>query len=613
MSDQKDAEKGCYKSEEKIALKSAEASNEATVDHEKSAVNGGETVKITDPNEKQADFCGLSKEELQHFANDPFWRKVRLILFIAFWAAWIAMLLAAILIIVVAPKCPERPKLKWWQKSLFYRVCPRTFLDSNGDGNGDFKGLESKIPYIHDEVHSDAIILTPIFKSKYNDLGFDVTALDSLNEEVFGKTEDFKSLIKKAHGKNIKVVLDFVVNNIDKDSGRWTEASKFVSRSSQPSNLESLYKKDSWNKIDNTYYYSTLSADHLDLALEDKDVFSYVETSLKKWLDLGIDGIRIPHSAYLVEGNATITEENRILTEGTYTFLKKISKILNTYDDKVLIADLGKVETSDEQVNKLFESGVNLVDSLNLEYQESQPSSKADLFEKIEKTLNQTDSRWPTWNVGNEDTSRFGNDVAIWQLRSVLSLLLKGTSIVYYGNELAMTNSNIANEKDKYMKRDKFRAPMMWEDTVNGGFTKGKPWLEIEPASISIKCVACQLAAKKAPLKFFQELANIRKEPSFQWGPITLEATENHKVIVFIRQATGFAGYVVIINIDPKHRATINLKQENKQLPDKATVVIATENSEKKVGDEVDLKLAGIPQQSGLVLKWEWKDWNKDE
>lgn len=139
MSDQKDLEKGSYPNEEKIALKDAENCGQATGDHEKSAANGGEAVKIVHPVDKQ-EFCGLSKEELQQFAKDPFWRKVRVILFAGFWVAWMAMLLAAIIIIILAPKCPKRPDMKWWEKSLFYRVCPRTYKDNDGDGNGDFKG-----------------------------------------------------------------------------------------------------------------------------------------------------------------------------------------------------------------------------------------------------------------------------------------------------------------------------------------------------------------------------------------------------------------------------------------------------------------------------------------
>lgn len=90
-------------------------------------------------------FIGLTKEELQEYVNDPFWKRLRWILFILFWAAWIAMFVAAIAIVIGSPSCPPKPVRHWWQKKLSYQIFTKSFRDSNGDGIGDFNGVVEKL------------------------------------------------------------------------------------------------------------------------------------------------------------------------------------------------------------------------------------------------------------------------------------------------------------------------------------------------------------------------------------------------------------------------------------------------------------------------------------
>ena len=102
--------------------------------------NGGADAHVNIGDDGENAFCGLTKEELMKYADDPYWVRVRWILLILFWVAWFGMLAAAIVIIIVAPKCPPRPNEEWWQKSSVCQVYTRSYKDSNGDGIGDLKG-----------------------------------------------------------------------------------------------------------------------------------------------------------------------------------------------------------------------------------------------------------------------------------------------------------------------------------------------------------------------------------------------------------------------------------------------------------------------------------------
>merc|ERR1712018_519203 len=107
-----------------------------------------EMGKEKEKEKEEEGFMGLSKEELMQFANDPFWVKLRCVLFILFWIIWIAMLVVSIVIIIYAPKCPSPEPKEWWQKSPLYKVDIATFKDSNNDNNGDLTGIKSKLDYL---------------------------------------------------------------------------------------------------------------------------------------------------------------------------------------------------------------------------------------------------------------------------------------------------------------------------------------------------------------------------------------------------------------------------------------------------------------------------------
>jgi len=130
--------------DEKNALKnhtddSEHIGNDSTVKF----LNGDKTSEVSVIDKEKTcndEFVGLTKEELMKFASDPFWRRVRIVLMVLFVIVWVVMLAAAIAIIVVAPKCPPRPDLDWWQKTIVYHIHPQSFMASNGQDFGDING-----------------------------------------------------------------------------------------------------------------------------------------------------------------------------------------------------------------------------------------------------------------------------------------------------------------------------------------------------------------------------------------------------------------------------------------------------------------------------------------
>jgi len=163
-----------------------------TVDVEKGGQSGDDGIKPA-----------LTKAELMKYATDPFWVKLRWVLFMLFWFCWTAMLVASIVIIIQAPKCPSPAPKNWWQKRPFYQISVKSFKDSNSDGNGDLNGVLEKADYLANTVGVGSIGLSPIMKDgDYQNV-----------DESLGTLEDFKKLVAGMHEHEIKVILELPSEN----------------------------------------------------------------------------------------------------------------------------------------------------------------------------------------------------------------------------------------------------------------------------------------------------------------------------------------------------------------------------------------------------------------
>lgn len=195
---------------------------------------------------------------------------------------------------------------KWWKESVVYQIYPRSFKDSNGDGIGDINGITSKLDYLK-ELGIDVIWLSPVYKSPNDDNGYDISDYRNIMDE-FGTMEDFDKLLNEAHKRNIKILMDLVVNHTSDEHKWFVESRKsrdnkyrdyYIWREGkdgkEPNNWGSIFGGSAWQYDENTnmYYLHLFSKKQPDLNWENETVRNEIYDMMKWWLDKGIDGFRM--------------------------------------------------------------------------------------------------------------------------------------------------------------------------------------------------------------------------------------------------------------------------------------------------------------------------------
>src|SRR5215211_7982827 len=192
--------------------------------------------------------------------------------------------------------------LKWWQSAVFYQIYPRSFADGNGDGIGDFKGITSKLDYLS-SLGIDAIWLSPHFPSPNWDCGYDISDYANVAPE-YGTLDDFKTFLREAHARNMRVLLDLVLNHTS-DEHAWFVESKssrdnpkadwYVWADAPPNNWQSCFGGEAWTYAPERgqYYYHYFMKQQPDLNWHNPEVKKAMWNAARFWLDMGVDGFRL--------------------------------------------------------------------------------------------------------------------------------------------------------------------------------------------------------------------------------------------------------------------------------------------------------------------------------
>lgn len=488
-------------------------------------------------------------------------------------------------------------KKTWWKESVVYQIYPRSFMDSDNDGIGDIKGITSKLDYLKN-LGIDVIWLSPVFKSPNDDNGYDISDYEDIMDE-FGTMSDFDELLSEAHNRGIKIIMDLVVNHSSDEHKWFVEARKskdnpyrdyYIWRDgkdgSTPNNWDSIFSGSAWeyDEETNQYFLHLFSKKQPDLNWENENLRQAVYSMMKFWLDKGIDGFRMDVCNLFskAEGLPDIGEEG---PEGIYMNGPKIHDYLHEMNKEVLskydIMTVGEtpgvspehardyVGEDRDELNMVFH--FELMDLPNASDKfYKKPYKLTDIKNIFMKWYDGLENiGWNSLFMNNHDqprmVSRFGNDskyrIESAKMLATLIHTFKGTPYIYQGEEIGMTNicfddikkyrdietinyynEKIKNEDEKSLierikitSRDNARTPMQWDDSLNGGFSKSTPWIDVNPNYKQIN-VKESLEDSNSIFNYYKELIKLRhNNDTIVYGDVKLIYPENESIFAYSR------------------------------------------------------------------------------
>ncbi|WML51409.1 alpha-glucosidase [Neobacillus sp. PS3-12] len=376
---------------------------------------------------------------------------------------------------------------KWWKESVVYQVYPRSFMDSNGDGIGDLKGITSKLDYLK-ELGIDVIWICPTYKSPNDDNGYDISDYQDIMDE-FGTMKDFDELLVEVHKRGMKLILDLVINHTS-DEHAWfieSRSSKdhpkrdwYIWRNGkdgkEPNNWESIFSGSAWKYDEETdqYFMHLFSERQPDLNWENPNVRNALYEMVNWWLEKGIDGFRVDAISHIKKEPGFPDMPNpenldyvpcfpkMMNVEGIDEFLSEFSqKTIKNYDimtvgeaNGVGLDDADKwVGEENGYFNMIFQFEFLGLWEKDGEGTIDVPALKKNLT-KWQKGLE--GKGWNALFIENHDQPRrvssWGNDQEYWKesakMLGALYFFMKGTPFIYQGQEIGMTNVKFPSIED---------------------------------------------------------------------------------------------------------------------------------------------------------------------
>ena len=429
---------------------------------------------------------------------------------------------------------------KWWKERVVYQIYPKSFQDTNGDGIGDIQGIINHLDDLK-ELGVGILWLSPVYKSPNADNGYDISDYRGIHPD-YGTMEDMDLLIEEAQKRDIKLIMDLVINHTS-DEHPWFQASRdpnspyrdyYYWRQGKdghlPNNWTSFFAEDCWtyDAQSEAYYLHLFDKKQPDLNYHNPKVLVEIKEIMRFWLNKGISGFRcdvinIIYKSSLENGRKKLIltgSEHYISQEGAHTILRSLRHdVLNDFDcfavgETVFVTpEMGKAlcDESREELDMIFSFEHMETDQYIVKWFKRKFNAK-----RFAMTLTkwQNELEWNANYLENHDqprsVSRFGNDSEYWaesaKMLATLLLTLKGTPFIYQGQEIGMTNFDFKSMDDlkdvesfnvdamakrlfipqkirwhmmQKTSRDNGRTPVQWCASHNGGFTSGTPWIAL--------------------------------------------------------------------------------------------------------------------------------------
>ena len=500
----------------------------------------------------------------------------------------------------------EIQKTDWWKKSVIYQIYPRSFQDSNGDGVGDIRGIISRLDYLH-ELGIDAIWLSPVYQSPMDDNGYDISDYQGIAPE-FGTMEDMEELIAEGHKRNIKIIMDLVLNHTSDEHFWFQEALKgpdnpyydYYVWADEPNELRSTFSGSAWQYVPhlNKYYLHQFTVKQPDLNWKNPALKQEIWDMINFWIEKGVGGFRLDVIDLIgKEPEKLITADGPTL----HPLIQELNeKTFGAYD----LVTVGETWSADPENAQLYShpdrkefSMIFQFEHVGLDQQEGK--EKWDLAPLDPARLHNVLSKWQTELVGkgwnslfwnNHDLpraiSRFGDDRPAFRelsgkMLAIYLHFMSGTPYIYQGEEIGMINTPITdiNQADDietrrmYAERiengftkeelitsinakgrDNARRPMQWTGAEGAGFSTGQAWLAFGDTVKDIN-VEKALADKQSLFYTYQKLIALRKEyPCMSEGKYEVMETGNSSVMAY-RKYDEQDDFIILVNFTSDEQA----------------------------------------------------------